>query len=187
MDRMALCAHVSFLLINLEKSGGAVYLPIINPIIKYHMKRTIKVLMGLVCGVLLSLSTSSCSKDEMNEKNLEGKWQSVSYKYKEYEADKLVDEYSQTCVDWYIGFNFKSDGTGQVIYYEEGESDTYQMTWVIMGDKLMVTEYDGEDSETMTYEIIEIKNNSMALSVTDEWTENGIKCRDILTYSFKKI
>lgn len=152
-----------------------------------YMKRTIKVLMGLIAGVLLIFTTSSCSKDEMNEKNLEGKWQSTSISYKEYEAGKLVYDESETCIEWYIGFNFKSDGTGQIIDYEDGESDTYQMTWVIMGEKLMVTQYYNDESETITFDIVEIKSNSMILSMTDEYTYNGVQCKDITTYNFKKI
>lgn len=54
------------------------------------MKKTLKVMMGLVT-VLLSFAASSCSKDEMNEKNLEGKWQITSVDFKEYKEGKLVE------------------------------------------------------------------------------------------------
>lgn len=154
------------------------------------MKRTIKVLMGLIAGVLLIFTTSSCSKDEMNEKNeknIEGKWQSTSVSYKEYEAGKLVYDESETCIEWYLGFNFKSDGTGQLISYEEGESETYQITWVIMGEKLMVTQYYEGESETITFDIVEIKSASMTLSMTNEYTYNSVQCKDVSTYNFKKI
>lgn len=151
------------------------------------MKRTIKVLMGLIAGVLLIFTTSSCSKDEMNEKNIEGKWQSTSVSYKEYEAGKLVYDESETCIEWYLGFNFKSDGTGQLISYEEGESETYQITWVIMGEKLMVTQYYEGESETITFDIVEIKSASMTLSMTEEYTYNSVQCKDVSTYNFKKI
>lgn len=151
------------------------------------MKRTIKILMGLIFGVLLSFATLSCSKDKMNETNLEGKWQSTSVNNKSYEAGKLVYEEAATCIEWYLGFNFKSDGTGQLITYEDGESDTYQMTWVIMGEKLMVTEYYEDESETITFDIVEIKSNSMILSETYEYTDNSIQCKDVTTYNFKKI
>ena len=140
--------------------------------------------MGFVVGVLLSFTTSSCSKDEMK---IEGKWQSTSVNYEEYEAGQLVAAESETCVDWYIGFTFKSDGTGQFIGYEGGSSATYQTNWVIMGEKLMVTLYDEDESETLTFDIVEIKSNSMILSMTEEYTSNGIKCKDVATYNFKKI
>ena len=152
-----------------------------------YMKRTIKIFMGLIAGVLLSFATSSCSKDEKNEKNIEGKWQSTSASYKEYEAGKLVYEESETCIEWYLGFNFKSDGTGQLISYEEGDSYTSQITWVIMGEKLMITLYEEGESDTITFDIIEIKSNSMVLSMTDEYTSNSVQCKDITTYNFKKI
>ena len=35
-----------------------------------YMKRLFKIFMGLIAGVLLSFATSSCSKDEMNQKNI---------------------------------------------------------------------------------------------------------------------
>ena len=151
------------------------------------MKRAIKICMGLIAGVLLCFATSSCSKDEMNEKNIVGKWQSTSACYQEYEAGILVEEESETCIEWYLGFNFKSDGTGQVIYYEGGESDTYQITWVIMGEKLMVTENYGDHSYTNTYDIVEIKSESMVLSSTEEYTNNGVQCKYIERCNFKKI
>lgn len=143
--------------------------------------------MGFVAGVLLSFTTSSCSKDEMNEKNIEGKWQSTSVSYKGYEAGKLVYDESETCIEWYLGFSFKSDGTGQVISYEGGESETYQITWVIMGEKLMVTQYYGNESETITYDVVEIKSGSMTLSMTEEYTYNSVQRKEVSTYNFKKI
>lgn len=159
---------------------------IINQIDITDMKKILMFLTGLVTIGLFSVS---CSKDEMNERNLEGKWQSTKFVYEEYEAGKLVGEKSQTCIDWYLGFNFKSDGTGQYISYEEGESYTCQLTWVIMGDKLMVTlVYTGdEESDTLTFNIVEIASSSMTLSMVDEYTSDGVKCKDVETYYFKKI
>lgn len=149
------------------------------------MKRTLHFLFGLVAIGLLSLS---CSKDEMNEKSIEGKWQSTKLSYEFYVEGKLVDEGTQSCIDWYYGFNFKSDGTGQVIDYESGDSETYQMTWVTMGEKLMVTtDYGDDDVETETYDIVEIKSNSMILSIVYEYTDTGEKEKEVLTYYFKKI
>lgn len=168
------------------KVGGVVYLLIINPInIICDMKRTLHFLFGLVAIGLLSVS---CSKDEMNEKSIEGKWQSTKLSYEYYEAGKLVEEGTESCIDWYYGFNFKSDGTGQQIYYESGDSETYQMTWVTMGEKLMVTtDYGDDDVETVTFDIVEIKSNSMILSIVDEYTSNGEKQKEVSTYYFKKI
>lgn len=153
-----------------------------------HMERTIKILMGLVAGVLMIFATSSCSKDEMNEKNIEGKWQSTNANHKEYEAGKLVYEESETCIEWYIGLNFKSDGTGQAIEYEGGESDITQITWVIMGEKLMITLlYEEGESHTTTFDIIQIESSSMTLSRTEEYTDDGVQYKYIVTYNFKKI
>ena len=132
-------------------------------------------------------ATSSCSKDEVNEKNIEGKWQSTNVNYKEYKAGKLVNEESETCIEWYLGFNFKSDGTGQIISYSERESETFQITWVIMGEKLMLTQYEEGESYTVTFDIIQLNSSSMTLSLTEEETVDGVQYKDIITYNFKKI
>lgn len=152
-----------------------------------HMERTVKILMGLIAGVLMIFATSSCSKDEVNEKNIEGKWQSTNVNYKEYKAGKLVNEESETCIEWYLGFNFKSDGTGQIISYSERESETFQITWVIMGEKLMLTQYEEGESYTVTFDIIQLNSSSMTLSLTEEETVDGVQYKDIITYNFKKI
>ena len=150
------------------------------------MKNFIKVVAGCVLGVLSIVSLSSCSKMEQAEKKIVGKWQSTSRTVKTYEVGKLVDEGSETCVDWYRGFNFKSDNTGQEIDYSKGSSETWPITWVIMGDKLMVTE--AMDEETETYDIISISGDSMTLEQSDEWTAvNGLRYKEIETFYFKKI
>ena len=148
------------------------------------MNRIIKVLMGLATVVLMCFASSSCSKEKMNEKNIVGKWQSTSVNAKLYESDKLVTEKSENCTGWYIGFNFKSNGNGQLISYEEtGVTETSEMTWVIMGEKLMIT----SNSETVTLDIIEIKNNSMTLSITEEEKYNNITYKTVATIYFSKM
>ena len=168
------------MLSNLKKLGRG-----INQITSScDMKRILHFFIGLVTIGLLSIS---CSKDESNEKSIVGKWQSTSISYEGYEAGKLVYEGSQTCLDWYLGFIFKSDGTGQLIDYE-GKPDICQMMWVIMGDKLIVTEYiGGEADDVYAFEIVEIKSDSMILKLTEEYTSNGIKYKEISTYRFKRI
>ena len=152
------------------------------------MERTIKILMGLITGVLFIFAASSCSKDEVNQRKIEGKWQSTNVNIVEYKADKLIDEVSQTCIEWYLGFNFKSDGSGQLIDYEDGESDTYQINWVVMGEKLMITQQlSNGGSETITFDIIEIKGSTMTLSMTEEYTYNSVQYKEITTYYFKKM
>ena len=150
-----------------------------------HMERTVKILMGLIAGVLMIFATSSCSKDEMNNKNIEGKWQSTDVNYKKYEAGNLEYEDSGASTD--IGLNFKSDGTGQLIGYSERESKTIQITWVIMGEKLILTQYKEGESHTVTFYIIQIKSSSMTLSMIEEYTDDGVQYKEIITYNFKKI
>ena len=145
------------------------------------MKRTLQFLIGFVT---IGLFTVSCSKEDMNDKNIVGKWQSTKIVYEYYEEGKLTGEGSETCIDWYYCFNFKSDGTGQKIFYQRGESVTYQMTWVTMGDKLMLTIIDSQgESHPETFDVIEIKSNSMILSSVWEDSERSVK----ETFHFKKI
>lgn len=139
-------------------------------------------MVGLAILVLSGGVSVSCSKDEMNERKIVGKWQSESCNYKVYKAGELVYEESETCIGWYIGFNFKDDGTGQAINYEEGDSETLQVTWVVMGDKLMVTN-DG----TVTFDIVDVSSKSMTLTTTDEYTEQGLSYKDVVTYNLVKI
>ncbi|MGN0194895.1 MAG: hypothetical protein ACI4AE_00375 [Candidatus Cryptobacteroides sp.] len=148
------------------------------------MKSTLfKLLTGLTIAVLSLMGISSCNKEDSSDKNIVGKWQSTTISFKEYEAGKLVYEESISCIDYYLGFSFKDDGTGQVIVYDEGESDTSLMNWVIMGDKLMIT----ETSSTTTFDIISINGGSMVLELSEEYTNGGIKQKDVSTITFKKI
>ena len=152
------------------------------------MKKLFRIAAPLMLGVLLGLSLSSCSKMASDEKNIIGKWQSTSVNEKDYEAGKLVSENTTNCVDWYLGFNFKEDGTGQMIYFEEGEAETVQGTWVIMSDKLIVTaKGDSNTEESSTFNIKEIKSDTMVLSMTEEGTSNGIKYENVMTYTFRKL
>lgn len=51
----------------------------------------------------------------------------------------------------------------------------------------MITEYYGDKSETLTFDIVEIKSNSLVLSSTAEYTSNGVQRKEVVTYYFKKI
>lgn len=150
------------------------------------MKSTFKILLGIACFALIGL-TSSCSKDSGIEKKILGKWQSTSVLSQEYENGKLVSEDTETCIDWYMGFNFMSEGKGQIILYEDGESLTGQMSWVVMGDKLMITASTLELSESMTLTIVEVKGDSMILEIVDEYTLYGTSYKDIERCTFKKL
>ena len=146
------------------------------------MKRNLfRVLTGLFLGVLSVMSLSSCSKDDMNEKNIVGNWQSTSITVKVYEAGKLVSDRTENCVDYYIGFNFKSDGTGQFVLHEGDETETAQITWVLMGDKLMISDGD------ITFDVISISGSLMVLEMTEEDTYDGIKYKYVVSFNFKKI
>ena len=84
--------------------------------------------MGLAAVVLLGAMSTSCSKEEVNEKSIVGKWQSTQVQVRTYEGDKLVDEYMQSCINWYMGLDLKADGKGFTIYYEGYVSVCYCMS-----------------------------------------------------------
>lgn len=140
------------------------------------MRRIFSILTAFATVVFFS---ASCSKDEQN---IVGKWQTTNYAWRAYDGDKLVQEGSESCISWYLGFNFKSDGTGQEVYYTDEEVTTYQLTWVLMGDKLIVT---SEDKEATPYDVHELKRNSMALTMTSEDAYDEGKT--IITYTFKRV
>lgn len=148
------------------------------------MNNGMKALFGAVLVVLFSMFSVSCSKQ--NDKNIVGKWQSTMINYQSYEGENLVEQSTENCINWYIGFNFKSDGTGQYIEYDsEYGSSTSQITWVIMDDKLMVTSE--SEQTTATFDIHSITGSQMVLSVTEEYSYDGLRAKDITTFTFKKI
>lgn len=141
-----------------------------------------RVLAGLLLGVLSFISLSSCTKDDFSDENIIGKWQSTSITYQEYESGKLIRDESSKCVDVYLGLYFKSDGTGQWIRYGDGKSNTAQITWVIMDDKLTLSA-----ENTLTYNIISLNGKSMTLEYVEEISSDGIKYKCISRIYFKKI
>lgn len=141
-------------------------------------------LTGLLLGVMSFMFVSSCTKDDFSDKNIIGKWQSTSITFQSYESGKLTAEETEKCIDSYIGFYFKTDGSGQFILYDAGESNTVQITWVIMGDKLMISSPD-TSTVSLTFNIISIKGNSMTLENVSEKKEEGVKY--VTSIYFKKI
>ena len=152
------------------------------------MKRLVSYLMGLAAVVLLGAMSTSCSKEEVNEKNIVGKWQSTQVQYREYEGDKLVEEEMRSCIDWYIGLDLKADGKGFAIEYE---GDDYIFTapinWVLMGDKLMISPDGDVDLDATSFTVVSLKNDMLELSRTSEETYEGIKYKYIQTYTLKRL
>lgn len=152
------------------------------------MKRLVSYLVGLAAVVLLSVVSTSCSKEEVNEKNIVGKWQSTQVQYREYEGDKLVEEGMESCIDWYIGLDLKADGKGFAIEYE-GDDDIYTapINWVLMGDKLMISPDGDVDLDATSFTVVSLKNDMLELSQTFEETYEGVKYKGIETYTFKRL
>lgn len=151
------------------------------------MKRGIVFMLSLC--LLMMCGLNSCKDDEQTsttkEDLLVGKWKSTNADYQEYENGKLVFEESEKCLSWYYAFDFRNNGTGSEIYYEDGESYLAGISsWIIMGENLILKYEDG-DSGSMQIE--EISENSMVLKFVDEYSYDGIKYEYVNTYYFKKI
>ncbi|MBQ7945634.1 MAG: lipocalin family protein [Bacteroidales bacterium] len=152
------------------------------------MKRGIVFMLSLCMLMLCGLN--SCEKENeqtstTKEDLLVGKWKSTKVEYQEYKNGKLVYEESEKCVSWYIAFDFRDNGTGSEIIYEDGESYLDEISsWIIMGENLIL-KY--EDGEAGSMQIEEISENSMVLKFVDEYSYDGIKYEDVTTYYFTKI
>ena len=147
------------------------------------MKRFVKLFAGLL-SMAAVLSTVSCEK-EVSDTNLVGKWQSTSIVEQTYEGDKLIGEYSESCIEWYIGFNFKDDGTGQFMEVEGNDSEVISCEWVLMGNKIILSSK--EESESISYEVVAITSSSMTLKMVEEYTSDGVKKKYVSTFYFSKI
>ena len=151
------------------------------------MNKFIRVVAGCVLGALSIVTLSSCSKMEQIEKNIVGNWRSTRMDYKTYEDGKLDNNESETCVEWYVGYTFKSDHTGQEIWGGDGESTSYPMTWMITGNKLMIS-YTEDPEDYKTFNIISISGNSMTLDEVYERTRSdGSQFKEVYTFYLKKM
>ncbi|MBO5420087.1 MAG: lipocalin family protein [Bacteroidales bacterium] len=147
------------------------------------MKRFVKLFAGLL-SMAAVLSTVSCEK-EVSDTNLVGKWQSTSIVEQSYEGDKLIGEYSESCIEWYIGFNFKDDGTCQLMEVEGNDSEVISCEWVLMGNKLILSSKEADES--VSYEVVAITASSMTLKMVEEYTSDGVKNKYVSTIYFSKI
>ena len=94
------------------------------------MKKSIKIFMGLIAGVLLSFATSSCSKDEINE----------IFGTRDYFSTpkpvKLIKEFARATTDKesiVLDFFAGSGTTGQAIY-ELNKEDKGKRTFILVSN-----------------------------------------------------
>ncbi len=140
-----------------------------------------KLFFTLVSFAVLMLV--SCQKDEVS---LIGKWQLTKMDYQGYEGGKLVGSGSEDMTsNWYFVFEFKNGGTGVYVQYDSDRSYLSSINWTLMGEKLTVALL--EENDFLTFTLKSVNNSKQVLSEVDEYTDGGIKCQEIITYTFKKI
>ena len=150
------------------------------------MKRTIKILMGLIALVLMSFAASSCSKSAVDSKNIIGSWKLVNLFYVEYVDGEITNSVDDDCSYWYFIFEFKADGTGRRTSYnsKNGETTVYPITsWKIKGNKIEMNEVEDNVPHLVKMDIDELSENTLIFSGTVEY---GTKTMYV-KYTYNKI
>ncbi len=136
--------------------------------------------MAAIIAVLPLLLTVSCTKQDKSA-DIVGNWQSTRFNYQTFNEDgKLIGESTENCIGWYTGFSFSEDGSGLVISYEDGSTETIRITWTVMGEQLILT---SDYSASQVFDINSITNSDMVLS--SEYTYND-GSYEITTIHFKR-
>lgn len=150
------------------------------------MKNFSKIFMSIMIGIVMSLLTSSCAKDDLYQQKIVGEWKITRVVSSHYENGKEVGSNEDQ-----VGYNgfvveFKSDGTIGLYFGEQTEQNAG--TWKVEGGKLLVTEPSSQgNSEPMVLDIVELNKSSLVLSVSDEWEDAGSTYKESRTVYFEKI
>lgn len=148
------------------------------------MKTFSKILVGIIIG-MMSFVTSSCTKDDIYQKKIEGKWEITRVTEEEYENGELV--YSGEAKEQ-VGFvlEFKSDGT-LMAAIAGGQAFPTPASWRIEKRKLILKgiESDG-NTEELSIDIIELNNSSMILASTYESNDGEVKLKEVVTVYFAR-
>lgn len=147
------------------------------------MKTFSKILVGIIIG-MMSFVTSSCTKDDMYQKKIEGKWEITHITEEEYENGELV--YSGEAKEQ-VGFvlEFKSDGT-LMAAIAGGQAFPTTVSWRIEKGKLILKERVSEsNAEELSIDIIELKASSMILSSSYEYNDDDeVKIKEVAIVYF---
>ena len=147
------------------------------------MKTFSKILVGIIIG-MMSFVTSSCTKDDMYQKKIEGKWEMTHVTEEVYENGKLVES-GEGEIEAGTVFEFKSDGTLIVMVIIDGQTLPIPASWRIENGKLILKGIglDGNTEELST-DIIELKASSMILSSSEEDNDGEVKIKEVATLYF---
>lgn len=150
------------------------------------MKNFSKIFMSIMIGIVMSLLTSSCAKDDNYQQKIVGEWKITRVVSSYYENGKEVESNEEQ-----VGYNgfvveFKSDGT--IGLYSGEQTEQNAGTWKVEGGKLLVTEPSSQgNSEPIVLDIVELNKSSLVLSVSNEWEDDGTTFKDSRTVYFEKI
>ena len=154
------------------------------------MKNYFKSFMGLAVAVLMSMVSVSCEKDSsgkkgvINRDNIVGEWQMERIQYLYYENEQLVDSDVEDCHDsWYVIYDLQEGGVGTVIDCEDGDLYRESIEWELVANKLILIY--GEDDEE-PYTVDSVTDNKLVLSFAEVWDEDGIECKEVVKYIFRR-
>ena len=151
------------------------------------MKKSLKTLAAVVLAAL-TLSLTGCTKDPADL--IIGTWQAY---FSEYTSTWGSQSYTGT--DNYENetsqVTYKNDGTfvTTTTYTENGSTRTHTEngTYVVNDKTLTMTFTDEGESFTEAYNIDEISNKELTLSMNESGTEEGVSYSYKMTIKFKKI
>jgi hypothetical protein len=154
------------------------------------MKNYFKSFMGLAVAVLMSMVAVSCEKDSsgkkgvINRDNIVGEWQLESIQCLYYKNGKF--EYSETdnCDDWYLIYDFQKGGVGTRTDYSYGEINRESIEWELVANKLTLIYVEYDEAESLTVE--SLTGNKLVLSWADVWEKDGIECKEVGKYTFRR-
>ena len=143
--------------------------------------KTLKYLYGcLMMAVCFSFAACSDDDDNVSASDLYGTWTIVSDEYSWKENGKVVESGTDNYEDGEWTLTFNEDGT----CVEQDGGSNYYMTWSLKGNKLTMTDDDG-DSDSCT--IVENNGNRAVVEYRYTYTEDGVKYEEFDRMTLKKI
>ena len=127
---------------------------------------------------------SSCSKENLAEQWLIGKWEVTSLQTT---YQKLVNGVWETLEDetrplgFLVTLDFKINGSGDLWEHSEPNSPGYlPYTWVLSEQNLTIELGDPEDIDILSFEILASSKKAMTLYLEETYTEDGERYITIL-------
>lgn len=131
---------------------------------------------------------TSCPGDEpptvINPADLIGTWDMTQTYFLYRENGGLAGEGTELMPhDYRIAITFNADGTSTSEHYDEGElDDTFRATWTLAGNILTIN----EDGDILKHTVEKLDSQTLVLSISDHWVENGVTYDDYERMTFTK-